>query len=46
MRGWIKTSIRLCSGTDCTAAQSDARLCCNNPGEFVIFSCFLFVVMN
>ena len=40
MPGWIKTGIRLCG------AQSDPRLCCNHPGEFVILICFLFIVIN
>ena len=30
----------------CLAGQSDPRLCCKHPGEFVIFYMFLFVVIN
>ena len=40
MPGWIRQA------SDCSAVQSDPRLCCKHPGEFVIFSCFLFVVIN
>ena len=40
MPGWIKTGIRF------LAVQSDPHLCCKHPGEFVIFSCFLFTVIN
>ena len=32
--------------SDCAAVQSDPRLCCKHPGEFVMFSLFLFVVIN
>ena len=32
--------------SDCAAVQSDPRLCCKHPGEFVLFSMFLFVVIN
>ena len=32
--------------SDCAAVQSDPRLCCNHPGEFVILICFLFIVIN
>ena len=34
MPGWIKT----------VAVQSDPRLCCNHPGEFVIF--FMFFICS
>ena len=37
--GWIKTGIRLCG------VQSDPRLCCKHPGEFVIFSCFYLLLL-
>ena len=31
--------------SDCAAVQSDPRLCCKHPGEFVIFSCFFSLLL-
>ena len=39
MPGWIKTV------KDCASVQSDPRLCCKHPGEFVIFSCFYSLLL-
>ena len=39
MPGWIKT------GIECAAVQSDSRLCCEHPGEFVNFSCFYSLIL-
>ena len=40
MPGWIRQA------SDCAAVQSDPRLCCKLPEEFVIFFMFLFVGIN